>query len=142
VRVFGLPAAHGPPLAYHLGRALQLTNILRDIDEDAQLGRLYLPREALAAAGVPRSSPARAVVHPNIAAACSPVVAKARDHFASSARIMDACPRATTRSPRLMASVYGAILDGLVGQGFAAPRPRLRIAKARLLWAVLRHGLF
>ena len=35
----------GVDLAHHLGRALQLTNILRDIDEDAGIGRLYLPRE-------------------------------------------------------------------------------------------------
>jgi len=142
VRVFGIPEEHGPPLAHHLGRALQLTNILRDIDEDAQLGRLYLPSEALAAAGIARTTAAHAVADPNIAAACAPLVAKARGHFAAAARIMDACPRATTRSPRLMASVYGAILDSLVAQGFSAPRPRVRIAKARVLWAVLRHGLW
>jgi phytoene synthase len=35
----------GFALAHHLGRALQLTNILRDIDEDARIGRLYLPQE-------------------------------------------------------------------------------------------------
>jgi len=142
VRIFGIGEQDGKSLAHHLGRALQLTNILRDIDEDAQLGRLYLPSEALAAAGIPRASPARAVADPNIAAACAPLVAKARGHFAAAARIMDACPRATTRSPRLMASVYGAILDSLVAQGFSAPRRRVRIAKARVLWAVLRHGLW
>jgi squalene synthase HpnD len=47
VRVFGLPTDDGIALAHHLGRALQLTNILRDIDEDAAIGRLYLPREGL-----------------------------------------------------------------------------------------------
>ena len=47
-----MPDAPGVALAHHLGRALQLTNILRDIDEDAGIGRLYLPREALAAAGI------------------------------------------------------------------------------------------
>src|SRR5580704_17757094 len=58
VRVFGLPAADGIPLAHHLGRALQLTNILRDIDEDASLGRLYLPREGLLLAGITSDDPA------------------------------------------------------------------------------------
>ena len=47
VRIFGLAPEPGEALAHHLGRALQLTNILRDIDEDAGVGRLYLPREAL-----------------------------------------------------------------------------------------------
>jgi squalene synthase HpnD len=142
VRVFGVPDAHGPQLAHHLGRALQLTNILRDIDEDAQSGRLYLPREALSAAGITPTSPLGAVAHPNFAAACAPLVERARGHFASAAKIIDACPRAATRSPRLMASVYGGLLDGLVAQGFAPPRTRVRIAKLRLIWTVLRHGFF
>ena len=52
VRVFGLAQDDGILLAHHLGRALQLTNILRDIDEDAGIGRLYLPREGLLHAGI------------------------------------------------------------------------------------------
>src|SRR5215471_1001046 len=43
VRVFGMDEHDGVALAHHLGRALQLTNVLRDLDEDASLGRLYLP---------------------------------------------------------------------------------------------------
>ena len=57
VRVFGLPEGDGIGLAHHLGRALQLTNILRDIDEDAGLGRLYLPREWLHEAGITETDP-------------------------------------------------------------------------------------
>ena len=142
VRIFSVPEEQGRPLAHHLGRALQLTNILRDLDEDAGLGRLYLPREALAAAGIAETDPARAVLHPNIVAACTELVQRARSHFAEAGRIMDACPRATVRSPRLMAAVYRRILDDLAAQGFAAPRKRVRVAKARVLWAILRHGLF
>ena len=52
VRVFGMDEAPGIELAYHLGRALQFTNILRDIDEDAEIGRVYLPTEAIEAAGM------------------------------------------------------------------------------------------
>ena len=47
IKVFGMDEGAGFELAHHLGRALQLTNILRDIDEDAAIGRLYLPREYL-----------------------------------------------------------------------------------------------
>jgi phytoene/squalene synthetase len=57
VRVFGLPEEDGILLAHHLGRALQLTNILRDLDEDAGLGRLYLPREMLLHAGITSNDP-------------------------------------------------------------------------------------
>ena len=52
VCVFGESGPHGMAVAYHLGRALQLTNILRDVVEDAGVDRLYLPAELLAARGV------------------------------------------------------------------------------------------
>jgi presqualene diphosphate synthase len=141
VRVFGVPDEHGLPLAHHLGCALQLTNILRDLDEDALLGRLYLPIEALSAAGIAEKAPQQALAHPNIHAACAMVVARAHAHFAGAAQVMRRCPRATTRSPRVMASVYGSILEALQKRGFEPPRPRVRLSKPRLLWAIVRHGL-
>ncbi len=141
VKIFGVPPEHGPALAHHLGRALQLANILRDLDEDAGLGRLYLPREALLAAGIESSEPLRAVNDPRIGAACADVAARAREHFAQAHRIMAQCPRTSVRSPRLMASVYRAIFDKVVAQGFTPPRRRVSTPKHRILWAVLRHGL-
>ena len=142
VRIFRVPEEQGGPLAHHLGRALQLTNILRDLDEDAALGRLYVPRTLLAGAGITETEPLRVMLHPNIAVACIELVARARNHFAEAAQIMDVCPRATVRSPRLMASVYRRILDELAAQGFVAPRRRVRLRKSHVLWAVLRHSLF
>lgn len=141
VRIFGVPDAHGPALAHELGRALQLSNILRDLDEDAGLGRLYLPREALLKAGIDSTEPMRAVNDPHIGVACAEVVARARQHFAAAERIMAQCPRKSVRSPRLMASVYRAIFDKVVARGFTPPRRRVSTPKHRILWAVLRHGL-
>jgi presqualene diphosphate synthase len=141
VRIFGVPTPQARPLAHHLGRALQLTNILRDLDEDAAIGRLYLPREALAAAGITDTEPRRAVIHPNIGQACAALVARAREHFQQAASIMDSCRRAVVRSPRLMASVYADILDRIEQQGFTAPRRRVSLSKARLLFNLLRHGV-
>jgi phytoene synthase len=141
VRIFGVPGAFAHPLAHHLGRALQLTNILRDLDEDAALGRLYLPREALAEAGITTREPQGAIAHASIACACAALVRRARGHFADAAAVMDACPRATVRSPRLMARVYATLLDELVGRGFAAPRRRVRIPRRRVAWAVVRSAL-
>ena len=57
VRIFGMTDPAATDLAHHLGRALQLTNILRDIDEDAAIGRLYLPREHLQAHGIDATDP-------------------------------------------------------------------------------------
>ena len=60
VRAFGDASAAADEVALHLGRALQLTNILRDVAEDAGRGRLYLPREWLDEAGVPHDPAGRA----------------------------------------------------------------------------------
>src|SRR5213075_842143 len=75
VRVFGLGEADGILLAYHLGRALQLTNILRDLDEDAAIGRLYLPREALVEAGITSTDPVKVISDPAVPKACASLVA-------------------------------------------------------------------
>ena len=141
VRIFGIGEEDGVALAHHLGRALQLTNILRDIDEDAAIGRLYLPREALQAAGITTDEPFAVAADPRLPAACAEVVARAREHFRHAHAIIARAPRETTRSPRVMAAVYGAILDRVERQGFAPPRTRVRTPKARVLWAILRHGL-
>src|SRR3954462_1590220 len=93
VRIFGMEEKAGIALAYHLGRALQLTNILRDIDEDAEIGRLYLPREALQEAGITSTKPDVVMADPRIGVACEQVAARAREHFAESDRIMDKCLR-------------------------------------------------
>jgi presqualene diphosphate synthase len=142
VRIFGLDADRGEGLAHHLGRALQLTNILRDVDQDAARNRLYLPREALDAAGVPDRTPAAALGHPKLGAACMTLAQDAARHFAEAERIMAACPRAAVRAPRLMASAYKGVLERLQARGWAPPRRPVSTDKLRLLAAVLRHGLF
>ena len=142
VRVFGLERRPGVVLAHHLGRALQLTNILRDLDEDAAIGRLYLPREALRDAGIGVVSPSGVLAHPNIGRACSPIADLARRHFADAAAVMAGCPRAAVRCPRMMAEVYVAILDRLCARGWSSPRRRVRTPKHRVLLALLRHGIF
>ncbi len=88
VRVFGMEKEPGLALAHHLGRALQMTNILRDLDEDAAIGRLYLPREALDDAGIAGNDPAAVLASPAISKACAPVAARAERHFAEADTIM------------------------------------------------------
>ena len=141
VRVFGMEWSAGERLAHHLGRALQLTNILRDLDEDAGIGRLYLPAELLQQAGIATADPQAAIAHANIAAACAPLADKARQHFFEAHRIMTAAPRRLTRAPRVMGAVYRRILDGLVARGWAAPRRPVRVNKLVLLWILLSDGL-
>jgi phytoene synthase len=141
VQIFGLDEKAGHDLSHHLGRALQLTNILRDIDEDAAVGRLYLPREALAHAGIDGVDIDAVLVDTRLDAACRLVAARASGHYDEAEKIMAHCPRNCVRSPRLMAAVYRAMLDRLVARGWQSPRKTLHHSRPQILWAILRHGL-
>ncbi|MGA7609657.1 MAG: presqualene diphosphate synthase HpnD [Xanthobacteraceae bacterium] len=141
VKVFGLPDDLGLALADQLGRALQLTNILRDLDEDAELGRLYLPAEAMHEAGITSTDPAAVLAEPRIEWACHALIDRARAHFTKAEDIMARCPARSVRAPRLMGAVYKAILARLVARGFGSPRAPVRIPKALLLWMLLRHAI-
>jgi len=142
VRVFGLEEKAGIALAYHLGRALQLTNILRDIDEDAEIGRLYLPREELSKAGILNSDPKAAIADPRLGQVCVAVIARAEQHFVEADRIMKKCPRRAVRAPRIMGAAYHAILRKLVARGFATPRKPVKVSKPLLLLTILRYAFF
>jgi phytoene synthase len=142
VRAFGLPEQEGIELSYHLGRALQLTNILRDIDEDAKIGRLYLPRELLAGAGIGDPTPETVAAWPDLDSVCRPLLAQARDHFDKAEAIMATRPRAEIRAPKIMSIVYRAIWRRLSARGFKAPRTRIATPKRAALGAFLRYGLF
>jgi presqualene diphosphate synthase len=139
VRVFGMQPDAGLALAHHLGRALQLTNILRDLDEDASLGRLYLPRDALQAAGIASSEPSEVVAHAAIAKACVPIVDLAESEFRAAQAIMAKNPRRVVRAPRIMGEAYHIILEKLIARGFVPPRAPVKLPKAKLLLIVLRN---
>ncbi|SFG50032.1 presqualene diphosphate synthase HpnD [Methylobacterium gossipiicola] len=141
VRIFGVPEAEGVALAHHEGRALQLTNILRDIDEDADRGRLYLPREKLAAIGLTDPTPQAAIDHPRIGEVCAAVAEEAKDHYRQTWAIIARCPRKVTKAPRLMAAAYRLYLDAVLARGWAKPRARVKPGKAALLAVALKHGI-
>ncbi len=140
VRVFGMEEQDGIALAHHLGRALQLTNILRDLDEDAAFGRLYLPAEALREAGITATDPVTVLVSPSLGKVCSRVAERARRHFAQADEIMARSPRRTVRAPRIMGEAYRLILDSLVVRGWSHPRRPIHLPRSRLLWIIMRHA--
>jgi presqualene diphosphate synthase len=141
VRVFGLPHDDGILLAHHLGRALQLTNILRDIDEDAGIGRLYLPREGLLHAGITGTDPLKVIADPALPKVSAPLVERARTHFEQADEVMRRNSRRVVRAPRIMSKYYRAILELLVKRGFALPRAPVRLNKAARIAILLRYAI-
>jgi phytoene synthase len=142
VRVFGMEHEIGIALAYELGRALQLTNILRDIDEDAAIGRVYLPKEALDLAGIAPTTPEALVADPRLDPAARWLAEKARRHFVDANAILAMRPRGHLLAPRLMEASYSRVLTRMFEQGWNPPRRRVRVSQRALLWSILRLSLF
>lgn len=144
VRIFGCRDAHADDFALTVGQALQLTNILRDVAEDAADGRLYLPAELLDAAGIESRDPARAVAHPALPEACAALARIAQARFAAARAMLAAmapADRAALRPAVIMMVVYARLLDRLIGGGWRRLDPPLDLAKAEKLWIALRHAV-
>jgi phytoene synthase len=141
VRVFGMEETPGLALAHHLGRALQLTNILRDIDEDAAIGRLYLPREAIEGAGISIGDVHRVIDDPRIDQVAQGIAAEARVHFETAQAILDKRPRGHLIAPKLMAGAYAELLRRMARAGWVPPRTRIRHNRLALLWLLVRLRL-
>ncbi|MBX9828357.1 MAG: squalene/phytoene synthase family protein, partial [Xanthobacteraceae bacterium] len=166
VRVFGMAENDGIALAYHLGRALQLTNILRDLDEDAAIGRLYLPAEELRKAGIESTDaknldpktldpktldpknldpknldPKTALASPRLHQVCEAVALRALSHFKEADAIMARNPRRVVKAPKIMEEVYRVILQGMRTRGWAPPRTRVQVSPLRLSWIAVQYAI-
>ena len=140
VRVFGDASPAADRVAYALGRALQLTNILRDLAEDAERGRLYLPREYLDEAGVPHDAHA-ALSSPRLGDVCARVAALAHGYFREAEAAMALCDRRAMRPARLMGATYAAILRRVERHGWRHPQHRVSLPKWQKLWLAMRFGM-
>jgi phytoene synthase len=128
-------------LAETLGEGLQLTNILRDLRDDAARGRLYLPAEGLAAAGIATRDPAAVVDHPDLPAVCRPLAAQARAHLDRARGLLRRAQPRTRRPCRLMLEAYAAQLRRIEAAGYPPPAARVRLSKPAKLWIALRYSL-
>ncbi len=127
IRIFGASDEWGEKVAHHLGRALQLTNILRDLGEDAARGRLYLPRELLDKHSVTSRDPNLVLSAPELPRICRDLAMTARKHYAEADACMAKCSPETIRPARIMRDYYGAIFDRLVQNDWRNPSKRISL---------------
>jgi squalene synthase HpnD len=137
VRVFGDASEKAEEVAYNLGRALQLTNILRDVAEDAANGRLYLPRELLQAENVPET-PENALASPDLPRVCRQVADMADENFNRANAAMALCDAAAMRPARLMEASYRPLLSILRKRDFKYIQGRITLPKWRKLLLAAR----
>src|SRR5215469_1820136 len=141
LRIFGEESPAGEPVAAELGRALQFTNILRDLAEDAKRHRLYLPRELLHAHGIFATTPSWVLAQPALPDVCRDFAVLAERHYAAAVEAMAACARWTMRPAAVMLGIHRALLHELLTRGWLHIDKPVRIPAWHQLEVVLRHGL-
>ena len=141
VQIFGDSSDAAHLVAESLGRALQLTNILRDLEEDAIRQRLYLPREILDRHGIRDLDPRVILRHPALPTVCREVAAIAEGHFRDAAREMARCSRRAMRPAAVMAAIYHATLSALQRSEWRDVSARITLPTRLKVWLVLRYGL-
>jgi squalene synthase HpnD/squalene synthase HpnC len=137
-RIFGAPGPQSKEFAIYLGETLQLTNILRDVDEDAAIDRLYLPLDMIAAAGIATDQDIKAIVaDPRIAGICESLAAEVSEMYRRVPEIMPAQYRRELRSARIMQMAYGLVFQKLLARGWRNRSWRPRLSKREGLVTVL-----
>jgi presqualene diphosphate synthase len=143
IRIFGDSGPAAQEFAVALGEALQLTNILRDLAEDADRGRLYLPAELLREHGVETGkSAAEVLADPRIGAVCATLAALAERRFTEAETALGQADRKALRSALVMRDVYHELLRRLVRRGWRALDRPVRVGRLFKLSVALRHALF
>lgn len=133
VRIFGDASDAAEKVAYHLGRALQLTNIIRDIQEDAERGRLYLPAELLKRFRLP-FVPESCIHNGAVQEVCNILAVRASDHFHAARKYMRACDQKAIRPAKIMAITYGLLLRKQKKLGWKQPFRRASLSIAEKLF--------
>lgn len=139
IEIFGYTDARCREYAEHLGRALQLTNILRDVGNDAARGRIYLPREELRRHGVSEADILQGRHTPTFHALAQSVAARARAHYAAARAALPAADRRAMIAAELMGAVYWRLLRKLEARGFDVLGPvPTRLTRLHKLALILR----
>jgi squalene synthase HpnD len=136
-RVFGLEPEIGNQLATALGEALQLTNILRDVAEDAARGRVYLPADLLTRHGVQGVAPAEMIRLSGMEAACLELAETTAARYAEAAAILSKCDRKAVRPARIMMHVYRTIFEMLRQRGWLRLDEPVSMSKLQKILAVI-----
>lgn len=141
VRAFGEHSPAGREVAFSLGQALQLTNILRDIVEDAERDRLYLPEEMLDAAGIETREPMEVARHPELPKVGRALAEVAERRYQEAEDALARCDRRAMRPSVVMKAVYHRYLEKLIAADWQDPFAEMKVSKAEKLLIALRHGL-
>lgn len=141
VRIFGFSDPAALQRADDLGLALQLTNILRDVREDAEMGRVYLPHEDLRRFGISYEAMLRGEPGPGWNALVAFETRRARELFESGYQVLRYIPRRPAACVQTMAGIYEGILQKIERDPQLPLRERAALSKREKLRVVLGSWL-
>ena len=125
-------------LATNLGNALQITNIVRDVKEDAMSNRLYIPKEFLLQANITSTDPKTVVVDKNLAKAREELAKLADDYFIKSEFLIQKLDKKTARPVKMIAAIYRKYFKIMKNRGWEIISPKPQISKMKKLTLALR----
>ena len=129
LRIFGCQdEALIEALSVSLGNALQITNILRDVKEDAEMNRLYIPREILQKAGISSTDPSTVVVDKNLVISREEVAKIANESFEKAEELIKHLDNSAARPVRMIKGIYKKYFDLMDNRGWEiiSPKPKIR----------------
>ena len=140
-RIFGYRDARTEAYAHDLGLAFQLTNIIRDVGEDARRNRIYLPLDELVRFGVSEAD----ILHGRETENFSKLMAfqgeRANRYYAQAFAELPATDRKSQRTGLIMAAIYHAVLDEVRQDGYHVLNQRISLTPLRKLWIACRTWL-
>ena len=132
--IFGYTDRHTQKYAHDLGMAFQLTNIIRDVGEDARRGRIYLPQDELQRFGVSEAD----IIEGRRGEAFRRLIAfqieRAEHYYAQALAQLPASDRKTQRPGLIMAAIYRDVLDVIKAEGCLVLKQRTSLTPLRKLW--------
>ncbi|MDH5547713.1 MAG: presqualene diphosphate synthase HpnD [Gammaproteobacteria bacterium] len=134
IEIFGYEDRNTRKYAYELGMALQLTNIIRDVREDAIRGRVYLPQEDLTQFGVDMDELVKGQHSQKIVDLLRFEAERAREHYENAFRLLPEVDRYNQRSGLIMGEIYLALLNEIEHDGFRVLEHRVKLTPLRKLW--------
>lgn len=121
-----------------LGRALQITNILRDVKEDAQADRIYIPCELLEYAGITSRKPAEVLVDKNLVVAREKLSQMAENDYKEALVLIKKLPNKSARQIKMIANIYKRYFDIMKNRGWEIISPKPKIGKINKLCIILK----
>ena len=140
-RIFGPVSSATLDYALTLGRALQYTNIIRDVGDDARKGRIYLPAEAMQQAAVDAASILRFENTPSLSLLLTDMARRAHALYDQAIDQLPATERRAQRPGLMMAAIYRDLLRLVESESFQIMHQRISVAPARKLWLAWRTAV-